>query len=204
MLAGGLEAAKTWIREMIELQQQMIDAVGPVAKMEPPLVVDYSDEILGAVRDGALDRIAATQQIADKAERQEAEAAVAAEIAAEMQARFGDDPAVAKQVKSAVRSVTKEVVRKRIVSEGIRIDGRATNQLRPLMSRVGVIPTAHGLRTVPAGRYPGAQLHHIGHRPQRHDDRRPVAHRQEALLPPLQLPAVLHRRDRLHARAQAA
>ena len=144
VLAGGLEAAKTWIREMIELQQQMIDAVGPVAKMQPPLVVDHSDEILDAVRDGALDRISAVQTIADKTERQEAEAALAAEIAAEMEARFGDAPAVAKQVKSAVRSVTKEVVRKRIVTEGVRIDGRATNQLRPLMSRVGVIPTAHG------------------------------------------------------------
>ena len=144
MLAGGLEAAKTWIREMIELQQQMIDAVGPVAKIQPPLVVDHSDEILDAVRDGALDRIFAVQTIADKTERQEAEAALAAEIAAEMEARFGDAPAVDKQVKSAVRSVTKEVVRKRIVTEGVRIDGRATNQLRPLMSRVGVIPTAHG------------------------------------------------------------
>ena len=144
VLAGGLEAAKTWIREMIELQQQLIDAVGPVTKMQPPLVVDHSDEILDAVRDGALDRIAAAQTIADKAERQEAEAAVAAEVVAEMGARFGDDSAVAKQVKSAVRSVTKEVVRRRIVSEGIRVDGRATNQLRPLMSRVGVIPTAHG------------------------------------------------------------
>ena len=144
VLAGGLEAAKTWIREMIELQQQLIDAVGTVDKMDPPLVVDHSAEILDAVREGALDRIAATQQIADKAQRQEAEAALVAEVIAEMEARFGDDAAVAKQAKSAVRAVTKEVVRSRIVSEGIRIDGRATNQLRPLMSRVGVIPTAHG------------------------------------------------------------
>ena len=144
VLAGGLEAAKTWIREMIELQQQIIDAVGPVTKMQPPLVVDHSDEILDAVRDGALDRIAAAQTIADKAERQEVEAALGAEVGAEMADRFGDDAAVAKQVKSAVRAVTKEVVRKRIVTEGVRIDGRATDQLRPLMSRVGVIPTAHG------------------------------------------------------------
>jgi polyribonucleotide nucleotidyltransferase len=144
VLATGLEAAKTWISEMIELQQQLIDAVGPVTKMEPPLVVDHSDEILDAVRDGALDRIKATQEIADKAERQEAEAALSAEVVAELEGPFGDDSAIAKQVKSAIRAVTKEVVRRRIASEGIRIDGRATNQLRPLMSRVGVIPTAHG------------------------------------------------------------
>ena len=144
VLAGGLEAAKTWIREMIELQQQLIDAVGPVNKMDPPLAVDHSDEILAAVREGATDRIAATQQIADKSERQEAEAALSGQLIAELAARFGDDPAAAKQISGAIRAVTKEVVRSRIVAEGIRIDGRSPNQLRPLMSRVGVVPTAHG------------------------------------------------------------
>ena len=144
VLAGGLEAAKTWIREMIELQQQMIDAVGAVNKMDPPLALDHSDEILAAVRESATDRIAATQQIADKAERQEAEAALSGQVIAEFEARFGDDPATTKQISSAIRTVTKEAVRRRIVAEGIRIDGRSSNQLRPLMSRVGVVPTAHG------------------------------------------------------------
>ena len=144
VLAGGLEAAKTWIREMIELQQQMIDAVGAVDKMEPPLALDHSDEILAAVRESATDRIAATQQIADKTERQEAEAALSGQVISELEARFGDDPATAKQISSAIRAVTKQVVRSRIVAEGIRIDGRSPNQLRPLMSRVGVVPTAHG------------------------------------------------------------
>ena len=144
VLAGGLEAAKTWIREMIELQQQMIDAVGAVDKMDPPLALDHSDEILAAVRESATDRIAATQQIADKTERQEAEAALSGQVISELEARFGDDPSTARQISSAIRAVTKQAVRSRIVAEGIRIDGRSPNQLRPLMSRVGVVPTAHG------------------------------------------------------------
>ncbi|MYG98999.1 MAG: polyribonucleotide nucleotidyltransferase [Acidimicrobiaceae bacterium] len=144
VLAGGLEAAKTWIREMIELQQQMIDAVGAVDKMDPPLALDHSDEILAAVRESATDRIAATQQIADKTERQEAEAALSGQVISELEERFGDDPSTARQISSAIRAVTKQAVRSRIVAEGIRIDGRSPNQLRPLMSRVGVVPTAHG------------------------------------------------------------
>ena len=144
VLAGGLEVAKTSIREMIELQQQMIDAVGPVDKMEVPLAVGHSDEIGAAVRESAAERIAATQRIADKTERQSAEAALNAEIVAEFTETFGDDPAVAKQITSAVRALTKETVRRRIVEEGVRIDGRATDQLRPLMCQVGVVPTAHG------------------------------------------------------------
>ncbi len=144
VLAGGLEASKTWIREMIELQQQLIAAVGPITKMEVPLAVDYSEEILEAVRASAAERIAATQQIADKADRQTAEAELSAEIVAELSERFDDDPTAAKQIANAIRAVTKQAVRHRIVSEGIRIDGRATDELRPLMCRVGVVPTAHG------------------------------------------------------------
>ena len=144
VLAGGLEACKVWIREMIELQQQAIDAVGAVEKMSPPVAVDYSDEILAAVQSAATDRIAETQKIADKTQRQDAEADLSAAIVAELEGQFADTPDAGKQIKNAIRSVTKAVVRKRIVEEGIRIDGRKTNELRHVTSEVGVIPTAHG------------------------------------------------------------
>ena len=39
---------------------------------------------------------------------------------------------------------TKKLVRKRIVDEGLRIDGRGLADLRPLSAEVGVLPTAHG------------------------------------------------------------
>ena len=144
VLAGGLEAAKTWIREMIELQQQVIDSVGEVTKMEAPLSVDYSDEVFAAVQSAAADRIAKTQKIADKTDRQNAESELAAAVVAELEEQFADDPNVGRQIKGAIRSVTKAAVRKRIVEEGVRIDGRATDQLRAVSSEVGVIPTAHG------------------------------------------------------------
>ena len=43
-----------------------------------------------------------------------------------------------------MRSLTKKIVRKRIVEEGIRIDGRGTADIRPLSAEVGLLPTAHG------------------------------------------------------------
>ena len=49
-----------------------------------------------------------------------------------------------KQIKAAIRSLTKKVVRKRIVEDGIRIDGRGTRDVRPLSSEVHLVPTAHG------------------------------------------------------------
>ncbi len=144
VLAGGLEACKTWIREMIELQQQAIDAAGPIEKMDPPVASDYSDEILAAVQSAATDRISETQKIADKTTRQDSESELSATVVAELEGQFADTEDAEKQIKNAIRSVTKAVVRKRIVEDGIRIDGRKANELRHVSSEVGVIPTAHG------------------------------------------------------------
>ena len=44
-----------------------------------------------------------------------------------------------------MRSITKEIVRRRIVEDGFRIDGRATDEVRPLSAEVGYVgETAHG------------------------------------------------------------
>ena len=146
VLAGGLEAAKTWIREAIEMQERMIAEVGSQRrpKMQVSLEVDYTDEVLQAVRVAALDRITASQAIIDKAERQAEESAVLATVQEDLGSRFSDLPDAERQIRAAVKAVSKEVVRRRIVDEGIRIDGRNAQQLRPLMSRVGVVPAAHG------------------------------------------------------------
>jgi polyribonucleotide nucleotidyltransferase len=144
VLAGGLEACKVWIREMIELQQECLEKLGDIEKMEVPLSIDYTDDVYAAVEAAGTERIAATQMIADKTERQNAEAEMSAALIAELEGQFADNADAVKQIKAAARSVMKKVVRKRIVEEGIRIDGRKPADLRAVSSEVGVIPTAHG------------------------------------------------------------
>ena len=125
-------------------QQECIEKLGPIEKMEAPLSIDYSDEIYAAVEAAGTERIAETQKIADKTDRQNAEAEVNAALVAELEGRFADTDDAVKQIKAAARSVMKKVVRKRIVEEGIRIDGRGAADLRKVTSEVGVIPTSHG------------------------------------------------------------
>jgi polyribonucleotide nucleotidyltransferase len=143
-LAQGLEAAKQWIMTSIDLQLELVEKVGgkkPEASF--PLAVDYSPEVLAAVEEFA-DRIAETQTVADKAERTAGEDLVKAEVLEALLPRFADLDDAESQIKAAFRSTVKSVVRKRIVNEGVRIDGRGTADLRPLSAEVGVIPTAHG------------------------------------------------------------
>ncbi len=139
-LAEGLDACKKWIRQAIELQEQLVEAVGAPTKMDFPVLGDYSDDVKAAV-EGHREQIAATQTIKDKMERQGAESALKTEIVDSLAEQFPDQGSAIKQ---AFDSIKKDAVRKRIVAEGLRIDGRKTDELRPVASEVDLIPTAHG------------------------------------------------------------
>jgi polyribonucleotide nucleotidyltransferase len=150
-LAGGLEASKTWIKESIALQRQLVASViatkGPIKTMEYSVAKDYGDDVFTAVEAAVGAQIAEAVKIAGKAERNAATDA-AADAAVTKLAGTIDDPSTfagrEREIREAVRSLTKKAVRKRIVDEGMRIDGRGPRDLRPLSSEVGVLPTAHG------------------------------------------------------------
>jgi len=144
VLASGLEAAKTWIREVIELQRKLIAQAGAKPTMAYTVTADTTDDIYEAVAAAATDRVAETQMVADKAERGQAEDALKSVMLLEMKERFGDEDGFESKVGGALRKLNKKVVRDRIVQSGLRIDGRGPAELRGLESRVGVVSTAHG------------------------------------------------------------
>ena len=148
VIADGLEASKQWIKESIGLQRQLVASViatsGPIAPLEYTPVLDYTDEIFAAVEKVATSKLATAVTIALKADRNAATDAAAAETVAELCGEGGAFAGQEKAVKEAVRSLTKKLVRKRVVEEGIRIDGRGPRDLRPLSSEVGILPAAHG------------------------------------------------------------
>jgi len=147
-LAEGLEASKQWINESIALQRQLVASViatsGPIEELPFTPVLDYTPEVFAAVEGCVHGEISAAIAIAGKAERN---AATDEATAKALEALCGEDGEFAgqeKAVKEAVRSLTKKLVRRRIVDEGLRIDGRGVRDLRPVSAEVGVLPTAHG------------------------------------------------------------
>ncbi|HEU4840504.1 MAG TPA: polyribonucleotide nucleotidyltransferase [Ilumatobacteraceae bacterium] len=151
VLASGLEACKVWIKESIALQRQLVASViatnGPIEVLQFEAVVDYTDDVFAAVERVATDDLAKAVTIAGKHERNEATEAVKDNALAAL-AGSSDAPGEfagrEKEIKEAVRSLTKKLVRKRIVDEGLRIDGRGVADLRPVSAEVGLLPTAHG------------------------------------------------------------
>ena len=145
VIAGGLEVCKQFIKESIKLQRQLVASViatrGPIVPLKYTPVLDYSAELFAAVEKSATTKLQPAIRIALKSDRNEAIDLATAETLAELAEAF---PAQEKQIKEAVRSLTKKLVRKRVVDEGIRIDGRAPADLRPVSAEVGLISTAHG------------------------------------------------------------
>jgi polyribonucleotide nucleotidyltransferase len=141
VIAEGLEASKTWIRESIELQRELVAKAGVREALPWVPQVDYAPEVFARVEAVGASALAEAQRIADKTARNaatdEAGAAVRAQLAGEFEGREAE-------IKAAIRSLTKKIVRKRIVDEGVRIDGRGPTDIRALSAEVGVVATAHG------------------------------------------------------------
>src|SRR6185312_3651979 len=45
---------------------------------------------------------------------------------------------------AAWKSLQKKVMRRRVIEQGVRLDGRGATDIRPLSAEVGVLPRAHG------------------------------------------------------------
>ncbi|HEY1827546.1 MAG TPA: polyribonucleotide nucleotidyltransferase, partial [Acidimicrobiales bacterium] len=145
VLAEGLDAAKTWIRESINLQRQLVADVvaahGPIETIEFSTFSDYADDVWAEVEKIGTDPIAKANLVTAKKERNEALDAAGTEIKTALAEQFEGR---AGEVKAAIRSLTKKLVRKRIIDEGVRMDGRGIADIRPLSAEVDLFPTAHG------------------------------------------------------------
>ena len=151
VIAEGLEAAKKWIGAAIDLQLDLVKAVqeatGPIETIDYEPRVDYTDDVFDAVGDSVRDATADAMAIADKADRNRRLDELLSAVTAEL---VGSDTAPGAfagregEIKQAFRSLQKQVVRSRIVNDGVRIDGRSLGDLRNVSAAVGLIPTAHG------------------------------------------------------------
>ncbi|MBA2770133.1 MAG: polyribonucleotide nucleotidyltransferase, partial [Sporichthyaceae bacterium] len=140
IVAEGLDAAKPFIRVLCQAQQELADAAAkPTAEF--PRFLDYEDDVLEAVTGQVSDELAQALTIAGKQER-ETELDRIKDSAKEKLA--GQFEGREKEISAAYRSVTKKLVRQRILRDKVRIDGRGLSDIRTLSAEVEVLPRVHG------------------------------------------------------------
>ncbi|MXS74726.1 polyribonucleotide nucleotidyltransferase [Microbacterium sp. CSI-V] len=146
VVAEGLEAAKPFLRQLVDAQNQVARTAAKEIQTFPVFPA-YSQETYDFVAGRAYDRLVPVYQIADKQERQNADDEVKSSVKEQLLAAVesGELPAVATlEFNAAYKSVTKTIVRGRILAEGVRMDGRGLADIRPLDAEVQVIPRVHG------------------------------------------------------------
>ncbi len=131
--------AHDYIKDLVELQEQIIREVGK-SKMEYTVFIPEED-LEQKVREYATEKIAASIQAADKQVREENMKEAKEHVLGHFAEIF---PEREKEIEEVINNITKEVVRSRILNEGIRPDGRSMNEIRPLSSEVGLLPRTHG------------------------------------------------------------
>ncbi|MBD8218886.1 MULTISPECIES: polyribonucleotide nucleotidyltransferase [unclassified Microbacterium] len=146
VVAEGLEAAKPFLRQLVDAQNEVARTAAKEIQSFPVFPA-YSQQTYDFVAGRAYDRLVPVYQIADKQDRQNADDEIKTSVKAELVAAVesGELPAVATlEFSAAYKSVTKTIVRGRILAEGVRMDGRGLADIRPLDAEVQVIPRVHG------------------------------------------------------------
>ena len=140
IVAEGLEAAKSFIKQLCEAQRQLAaESAKPVADF--PTFPDYGDDVYAAVESAVTSNLEQALTIADKADRETRQSEIKAEVVDQLAEQFeGRD----KEIGAAVRAITKKLVRQRVLRDQVRIDGRGLTDIRTLSAEVGILPRVHG------------------------------------------------------------
>ncbi|MFD1719358.1 polyribonucleotide nucleotidyltransferase [Georgenia deserti] len=140
VVAEGLEAAKPFIRALCEAQSELAAATAkPTAEF--PLFPDYADDAYAAVEEQVRGELADAIQIVGKQERESKLDEIKNRMLEALGDRFGERE---KELAAAYRSVTKDAIRRRVLTDGVRIDGRGLKDIRTLSAEVEVLPRVHG------------------------------------------------------------
>jgi polyribonucleotide nucleotidyltransferase len=134
-LRTGFEA----IQDLIEVQHEMREQVGKPKREYTPMGVMPEDLIETLRQEASADLIEAVYGATSKQDRDDRVRSLQNEWAARMAEGWDE-----KTVKEALDKVMREIVRQRTIEEGVRADGRATDEIRDLSAEVGLLPKAHG------------------------------------------------------------
>ena len=140
VVAAGLEAAKPFIKALCDAQVELA-AKFPKSVGNFPVFLDYQPEVFEAVAVAGTERLRQVMTIAGKHERETSTEALLADLHTELDGTFEGRE---KEITGAFRALTKKVVRRKTLTEEVRIDGRGLRDIRTLSAEVGVLPRVHG------------------------------------------------------------
>ncbi|MCF4122957.1 polyribonucleotide nucleotidyltransferase [Antribacter sp. KLBMP9083] len=140
VVAEGIEAAKPFLRALCEAQAALAaQAAKPVQAF--PVFPDYQPDAFDAVEAAVSGELREALAVGDKQERENRLDEIKASMLGTLQDGFDGRE---KELSAAYRSLQKKLVRQRVLTDGVRIDGRGLADIRTLSAEVEVLPRVHG------------------------------------------------------------
>ena len=137
-----LEAIITGHKEIQKMCAFLKDVQSKIGKPKINFVSqEVPAEMFEAIKDFAIDKVKAALDTDDKNIREERLAPVVAEIHEKFDEVYPEEIA---KIGECIYKLQKFVVRRWLLDEGKRVDGRGLDEIRPLAAEVGLIPRVHG------------------------------------------------------------
>ncbi len=128
------------IKKQVEFQENLAKELG-ITKNEKIEYYKVPDEIENDVKEYATPLIEEYMEEFDRHIRQEKEDAVYENVFAHFAEKYPD---CEREIGDTMYKIKKQVMRAKIINEGIRPDGRKLTEIRPIWCEVGILPRVHG------------------------------------------------------------
>jgi len=134
-----LEFAHNAIKKILDLQKELKDATGkPKRPFQAP---EVNEALLARIRELASAKMREAVKIPVKLERYQRYDEIKEEVKDGLLQEFEGEE---KTISSYLEKLKKEIVRKMVIEEKRRIDGRSNTDIRPITCEVGLLPRTHG------------------------------------------------------------
>ena len=127
------------IKKLVALQETIAAEIGK--EKAEVVMATTGEDVVAAVREYAYDRSRWVFETFDRHERQAREEQVKKETIEHFAETFEGRE---QEIADALYNINKEIMRARILGEGVRPDGRALTQVRPIWCEAGLLPRPHG------------------------------------------------------------
>ena len=139
VMLSGILFAHEEIKKIVAFLNGIVAEIGK-PKQEFPLVLPGED-VKAAVREYAYDKVQWMFETFDRSERNAREEQVKADVAEHFAEQFEGRET---EVGDALYAIQKEIMRRHIIDQGLRPDGRKLTEVCPIWCETGVLPRAHG------------------------------------------------------------
>lgn len=138
-MVSALEFGHDSIKKLVEIQKELVKEIGKEKRTYEPAVIP--EDLRNEVKSRAESRMPEIVNIAEKKERSSAIKALVQEIDEALAESYPDSTGM---IESVVGDIEKEIMRKNILEQAKRLDGRSLTEIRPITCEIGLIPRAHG------------------------------------------------------------